>query len=246
MPRESDWEELRNDRYRRAWNLAALAVGIRPVKGISAKLMRTGMVTEGEIYIAYKRVLRNNLTGADDQERLRYVQNSENDGRTRSPKKTPTERMVDVVEFVRFAKLRGLPINDRMVAIANAFEPPKLTLLQDHQEPLLAETKKPPKLPSSELLTVGLLAMYIRKMALKPSAPPKSLLIGSKYRINVSELVKTLREDIEMRILPENSQAEQGANASTRRLRKVFGDVLPLLENVLEGSLSNFEYESNE
>jgi hypothetical protein len=78
---EFAWTRLRADRFKRAWVLAALAVGARPFKDVSKRLKANGKHDEYRAYIAAKSALSNNLTSANDPGRLQYVSDAENDGR---------------------------------------------------------------------------------------------------------------------------------------------------------------------
>ena len=76
---DADWTQLRADRYRPAWHLAALAFGLKPMEDLAMRLQAAGRTNEKKAYGDLIRTLENNLTRVDDSNRLQYVHDEAND-----------------------------------------------------------------------------------------------------------------------------------------------------------------------
>ena len=69
-------------------------------------------------------------------------------------------------------------------------------------------------------LALGLLAMYVRQLAMNKQAPPNTLLKGSKPRINFSKLAKLIQEFAENRTDQKSPNAGSMSGASIVTLRR--------------------------
>ncbi len=118
---DADWTQLRADRYRPAWHLAALAFGLKPLEDLEIRLQAAGRNDEKKAYGDLIRTLENNLTRDDDTNRLQYVHDEVGDSITNDSARKKIDRFVDVAKFVRFVDSRDIIINERLWSIANLF-----------------------------------------------------------------------------------------------------------------------------
>ena len=118
---DADWTQLRVDRYRPAWHLAALAFGLKPLEDLEIRLQEAGRNDEKKAYGDLIRTLENNLTRVDDPNRLQYVHDDVNDSIANDSARRKIDRFVDVAKFVRFVDSRDIIINERLWYIANLF-----------------------------------------------------------------------------------------------------------------------------
>jgi hypothetical protein len=219
---DSDWTRLRTDRYRRAWRLAALAMGLKPIKDIRRRLLAQGRREEVLRYLLLKVTITNNLTSDDDPDRLSFVKNAENDGRLNDPQVAVIERLVDVVVFVKFALRRGLDIHPRMIAIATEISEASATSklpIRDSASELAPNDAS----SSRESLTIGLLMMYLRDLTKRRAAPPSGLLKGVNDDINAQVLAATIHAFVSERVDRDGRSAMLTTGASITTLRKTLG-----------------------
>lgn len=118
---DADWTQLRADRYRPAWHLAALAFGLKPLEDLEMRLQAKGRTDEKKAYGNLVRTLENNLTRVDHTDRLQYVRDEADDSIANDSAKRKIDRFVDVAKFVRFVDSRDIIINERLWSIANLF-----------------------------------------------------------------------------------------------------------------------------
>lgn len=184
-----NWEFLRLCRNMRAWQLCALALGLKPESDIVEQLKTANQVDKLEQYKRLRTLIKNNLTSDDDLSRLRYVRDAENDGRLLNPENGPKERVVDVVEFVRFAESRGITLPMELTAIADHHRgraEPSSQLSPSINTVPVKDGDKPSR---RDELVIGLLMSYIRDLAIKKVAPDSSVIKGSKESpLNVVQL----------------------------------------------------------
>lgn len=217
---ESTWVELRADRYKRAWVLAALSIGARPLKNISKLLKDAGRTEELQAFLAAKSAAKNNLTSANDHTRLQYVTDADNDGRLRNSSAKSTERMVDVVRFVKFMDSRGIAVHERMRAIAKEIDEPQFSGNQILSSGSAAPSVEP-QIASREMLAMALLMMYVKHLAVTQTAPPPKLLKGTgTSKLNLLELASAIHHFAEGRTDLITPHALHSTGASPETLRK--------------------------
>ncbi len=119
--RDADWTQLRADRYRPAWHLAALAFGLKPFENLEIRLQAAGRADEKKAYGDLIRTLENNLTRVDDTNRLQYVHDETDNSIANNSARRKIDRFVDVAKFVRFVDSRDIIVNERLWSIANLF-----------------------------------------------------------------------------------------------------------------------------
>ncbi len=248
---DANWRRLGTDRFRRAWQLAALSLGWRPVRSLVRELRSAGLDDAATAYVGLLNTITNNLTDRDDPVRLRYELGSENDGRALDPSAAATERVVDVVRFVHFAKQRKLKIDPQMEQIALSYERADRPESQgkaetlnadgsptiapaDHEEPPQFQVPRvdPPEAaptPSAirsptdktTVRVLGLLAVYVAQLARTGKAPPKELIRGSS--LSASALAQVLTEYTRDRTDLKSKGAMEGAGLSETTVRKAIG-----------------------
>lgn len=217
---ESTWTELRADRYKRAWVLAALSIGARPLKNISKLLKDAGRTEEFHAFLAAKSAVKNNLTSANDHTRLQYLIDADNDGRLSNSSAKVTERMVDVVRFVKFMDSRSVSVHERMRAIAMEIDEPQFSGNQTLSSGLAAPSVEP-QIASREMLAMALLMMYVKQLALTQTAPPPKLLKGTgTSKLNLLELARVIHDFAEHRTDLKTPHALHSTGASPETLRK--------------------------
>ena len=230
---EADWAGLRTDRYKRAWRLAALSLGLKPVAGIRRLLVSIGRLQERDDYVALKATITNNLTSDEDPDRLTFVKNAENDGRRLKPETRSTERVLDVVVFTEFARRRGIEVHPRMTEIA--LEITGSREAKDHRIDRQVEVE-PQSIGDSgstrESLTIGLLMMYLRSLAKSGKAPPLSLLKGVNDDINAQALAAAIQEFVTERVDRDGRAAMLASGASLTTLRKTLGTARRYFDNI--------------
>ena len=121
MADDTDWTQLRADRHRPAWHLAALAFGLKPLDDLATRLQAAGRTDEKKAYDGLIRTLEINLTRVNDSNRLQYVHDVDDHGNANDSARRKINQFVDVAEFVRFADSRNIIVNERLWSIANVF-----------------------------------------------------------------------------------------------------------------------------
>ena len=215
---EFTWAKLRVDRYKRAWVLAALSVGAKPFKNLRKRLKNAGQTEKLNAYVIARSAALNNLTSTNDSTRLQYVKDAENDGRLINPAAKATERMVDVLRFVKFMDSRGLPVHDRMRAIAAEFGGGSETHNRPSDSNGMTHTTEP-LAGSREMLAMALLMMYVKHLAQTKTTPPQKLLKG-QGNLKLSELASEIHQFAEGRTDQVTANVLASTGASPETLRK--------------------------
>lgn len=219
---EINWKQLRDSRYFNAWRIAALALGLKPLSDIDDRLTAAGKTAEKREYTRLLNVMANNLTSENDFNRLRYVLGSDADFHAKDPAADFTDRMLDVVEFVRFADLRKIHINEKMTAIAQDFSGTISSTNVSFESGPESPVKKQRRSDSPEIVTVGLLILYLKDLVEKNTAPPKNIFHPEKKWIITSRLAQELIPFANKRTGKKTLSSLNSSGTSVSSLSRVF------------------------
>ena len=169
---EEDWSQLARAKRTEVWKLVNLAVDLRPTVGMRTELKKGGEESKSKLVELDN--LREVIDGAlredaDNVQPLRYIPSE--DGK--EPKLF--NRKVDVVVFVDFAEKTGCPIHERMTEVAEALRSIRRTDDSDAGEGTDTNTHEGPRNTKRNELVIGLLALYLGKLAIEKRPPPPSI-----------------------------------------------------------------------
>lgn len=112
---KDEWDEFRNTRYRRGWQLVALSLGLTPTRGVLKKLPKP----QAKHYKVGLKVVRNSASTIRSVKSLQHAKHIIYQGRKNDPS-YPLELSYDVVKFVDyFLTLPEPRLDARLVAAAD-------------------------------------------------------------------------------------------------------------------------------
>jgi hypothetical protein len=231
-----NWKQLSDSRFFNAWRIAALALGLKPLSDIDDRLIAAGKTDKKREYTRLLNVMANNLTGEDDINRLRYATGADADFRAKNPDADFNDRVLDVVEFVRFAKLRNISIDEKMTATARQFTDPISSTNVSLESVPESPVKKQRRGDSPEIITVGLLILYLKDLVEKNSAPPKNIFHPEKKWIITSRLAQELIPFANKRTGKKTLYSLNSSGTSVSSLSRVFDHAAELFADDIAAS----------
>ncbi len=112
--KQGHWDQLRQSSRLAVWKIAALSVGVAPVRGIRTLLEKSGQITLLKKLDDRRGIVRDNLTAKAESGGLQYVHDAVGDRQKSANTQNPFNLVVELVTFVlistqtRMARIQGM------------------------------------------------------------------------------------------------------------------------------------------
>ena len=191
---QGHWDQLRQSGRLAVWKIAALSVGVAPVRGIRTLLEKSGQITLLKKLDDRRGIVRDNLTAKAESGGLQYVHDAVGDRQKSANTQNPFNLVVELVTFVNFAKTRGIELPKKMLKIAEAFDSPPSPAVEPPSQKGKS-TKRNVDTTKRNELVIGLLALYLYKHAKDGTPPSTAILKGADKKLTRSGLASVIITD---------------------------------------------------